>query len=364
VRVQRDEGTPGGDQAGSADTPSTPDPGADAPTVPSRWSPADPDVRRPSGASSVRGDDDAVTSAEDAPSDEKTVAAAPAGERPWAETTPLGSWEQPQPEVPGQGGHWVATTAMPPSMAPTAAWPHDGGPDRFPAAAQATESQPAPGPPRAEAWSPRPWAPMDAAAPAAQPQWSQPPGPIQVPPPPGPAAVPVPPMPPPAQWPGAAAPPPQLDPWGRPVDGFAAAAPDQPSYFTPAGVAPPPQPYGAPVPYQGYPPAGYAPYGYARPTEQLATAAMVTSSLGVLFTLGNFVLPGSGLLGIGLAVAALILVSQAKRRFAQSGGAVGGEGMLLPSKIMAIVTIVLNVLGFVLVVVAIGLLAAGGYGSS
>jgi hypothetical protein len=197
---------------------------------------------------------------------------------------------------------------------------------------------------------------MDAPAPAAQPPWNPPPGPAQVPPPPGPAAVPVPPMPPPAQWPAAPPPPAQ---WGAP------APSDQPSYFTPAGVAPPPPAYGEPVPYQAYPPAGYAPYGYARPTEGLATAAMVTSSLGVLFTLGNFVLPGSGLLGIGLAVAALVLVSQAKRRFAQSGGALGGEGMLLPSKIMAIATIVLNVLGFLLVVVAFGLLAVfGAAGSS
>jgi hypothetical protein len=336
--VQRDEGTPGGDDPGT---------GAEASDETVEQTPAAPAAP-----------DETVKQTPAVEAEAETVAAAPAAERPWAET-PLGSWEQPQPEVPGQGGHWVATTAMPPSMAPTAAWPHEGEPARFPAA---PAEQPAdPGPPPPGPWAPRAWAPMDAPAPAAQPPWNPPPGPAQVPPPPGPAAVPVPPMPPPAQWPAAPPPPAQ---WGAP------APSDQPSYFTPAGVAPPPPAYGEPVPYQayppaGYPPAGYAPYGYARPTEGLATAAMVTSSLGVLFTLGNFVLPGSGLLGIGLAVAALVLVSQAKRRFAQSGGALGGEGMLLPSKIMAIATIVLNVLGFLLVVVAFGLLAVfGAAGSS
>jgi hypothetical protein len=329
--VQPDEGTPGGDDTGT---------GAEAPDETVQQAPAAP--------------------AADAGAE--TVAITPAAERSWAETTPLGSWEQPQPEVPGQGGHWVATTAMPPSMAPTAAWPHEGEHARFPAAPADQPADPGPppaGPPSAEPWAPWAWAPMDAAAPAAQPPWNPPPGPAQVPPPPGPAVVPVPPMPPPAQWPAAA---PSPGPWGTPSD--------QPSYFTPAGVAPPPQAYGAPVPYEqpyppaGYPAAGYPPYGYARPTEGLATAAMVTSSLGVLFTLGNFVLPGSGLLGIGLAVAALILVSQAKRRFAQTGGAFGGEGMLLPSKIMAIATIVLNVIGFLLIVVFISLFAISGFASS
>jgi hypothetical protein len=134
--------------------------------------------------------------------------------------------------------------------------------------------------------------------------------------------------------------------------------PDQPSYWTPPGAAPGPL---VPQPYPPmYPPmAGYGPA--QPPSEPLATTAIVLGVLSIVFSLMNLILPiVSGLASAGLAVTSLILAARAKQRIAQSGGALGGEGMIAPARVTAITALVLNVGGFLLAALVIGLLAGGG----
>lgn len=118
--------------------------------------------------------------------------------------------------------------------------------------------------------------------------YSPPPPPEQPPPPPG------------GSWP----PPPQ------------SAPPSQPSY-TPAGAG------------YGPPPAYSQPYGYGVPTYYVpqqtdgnAIAALVCAIVGF------FACP------IILSIVALVLAAQSKRRIEESGGALGGEGMVTAAKVM------------------------------
>jgi hypothetical protein len=155
---------------------------------------------------------------------------------------------------------------------------------------------------------PRQWEP---------PEGTQPPPPQQPPPPPPP-----PPPPSPQQWP----PPPQ-----------------SPMTQPPAGQWPPPPPGtppGGPPPAPGYP-YGYQPpqaYGYGQQTEGMAVGALISAIAAFVVCP---VIP---------AIVALILAANARKKIVQSGGRLGGDGLVTAATIIAWVNIALGVIGIVAII--------------
>ncbi len=146
-------------------------------------------------------------------------------------------------------------------------------------------------------------------------------------------------------------------PWGPPPSG------PPPSGPTPAPSQPPPPGYGQPPygqpeygqygqpPYGQYgqppygQPYGYAPTGYARPNSGKATTVLVLGilSLVLLFTCG---------LGFILAIVALSIAGGARREIADSGGRLGGEGMVKAGVVCSWITIGFTALAVVGLVIA------------
>ena len=132
------------------------------------------------------------------------------------------------------------------------------------------------------------------------------------------------------------------DPWGRPP----AEEPPAPGWWKASDG-------------NWYPPtsqpgtSGYFSGAPARPTEGTATAALVCSILSWV------VCP------VILAVAALVLAAQARRRIAESGGTLDGDSQIKAAKWLAWINIAIfglfAVLGIVLVIIAV---AFGDGGSS
>ncbi len=134
---------------------------------------------------------------------------------------------------------------------------------------------------------------------------------------------------------------------GRPPDqGWQSPAPPPPPTSGPYGQSPP---YGEAAPPYGTPAPAYgSPYGYtayAPPqTEGTAIGALIAA-------IGSWVIcPISG-------IVALVLASQAKRKIAESGGRLTGEGLVTASKWIAWINIGLWVAG-ILFFIAVAAFAA------
>ncbi len=124
-------------------------------------------------------------------------------------------------------------------------------------------------------------------------------------------------------------------PWssGRPWEQQGASQEDQPP---PTG---PPPAWGGtsqPPPTPGYqtPPAQHGAGGPS--TDGMAIAALVVAVVSFIA------------LPVILAVVALILVNQSRKRIAASGGALGGEGLNKAATILAWINLVLGILGLLL----------------
>jgi len=176
-------------------------------------------------------------------------------------------------------------------------------------------------------WTPRSpdsgqWGPSEGQAPyPAQPSWAPPPGQGGWQAPPG--------------QPAAPAPPPGQGGW----------------------QAPPGQPAAPPYPGYGYPPQyGAAPVPVARPNAGSAVAVAV---LGV----GSIVVMFTCLVGFIPAIIALVMAPGARREIEQSGGRLGGEGLIQAGKICSWITLGLTALVVVFAVVALVVVVSVGGGS-
>jgi hypothetical protein len=111
-----------------------------------------------------------------------------------------------------------------------------------------------------------------------------------------------------------------------------------PPYQQPSNWPPPPP--GAPPPAAGYP-YGYQPpqaYGYGQQTEGTAVAALVLAIASFVICP---VLP---------AIAALIVGANARKKITQSGGQLGGLGLVTAATIVAWINIGLAVLTIVAII--------------
>lgn len=158
--------------------------------------------------------------------------------------------------------------------------------------------------------------------------------------------------PPPGEAGGPASSPAGGQPTGPAAGGFTGPPPGTPGYGPPPpyGPAPgygPPAPYGpappyGPPPYGPYgPPPGYgAPYGYAAgPTnsgKSVAVLILGISSLVLLWLCG---------VGVIAAIVALVMAPGAKREIEQSGGRLGGLGLVTGGQVTSWITIGLAVIG-------------------
>jgi len=110
------------------------------------------------------------------------------------------------------------------------------------------------------------------------------------------------------------------------------------------GSGPPEAPPAAP--YQGYP----AQYGYAAaPARPNAGSAVAVGVLGI----GSLVVLFTCLIGFIPAIIALVLAPGAQREIEQSGGRLGGEGLIQAGKICSWITLGLTALLLVVAIVAI-----------
>ncbi|WP_210767813.1 DUF4190 domain-containing protein [Cellulomonas humilata] len=149
------------------------------------------------------------------------------------------------------------------------------------------------------------------------------------------------------QQPGTADPAPA---YGAPQYGAPQYGAPAPQYGAPQYGAPAPQ-YGAPqygAPQFGAPPYGAQPYGYGQqyvtpPTEGMAIASFVTSTVGLLF-LGGL----SGPVGLGLGIAALRRIAvngKAGRGWAIAGIVIGAVGILWLLAIIAYIVFIVALIG-------------------
>jgi hypothetical protein len=122
----------------------------------------------------------------------------------------------------------------------------------------------------------------------------------------------------------------------------------------PGWGAPPPG-YGQPPPGYGAPPPGYgggfgAPPGYGAPPPYYGPAPSDGKAVGALVAslLAWFVCP------VVPAIVALVLAGQASQRIRESGGRLGGAGMVTAARIISWANIVLVVLGIVFFVAVAG----------
>lgn len=140
--------------------------------------------------------------------------------------------------------------------------------------------------------------------------------------------------------------------WGTPPA-------DQPGYGAPQGGYGAPQGGGYGAPPGGTPGYGQQPYGgqqqWGAPPGYAYNTAPTTEgkAIGALIcAIASFVI-----CPFVPAVVAVFLAGGAKRSIEQSGGRVGGEGLVTAARIIAWVNIALSVIGFVLIVIAV---AVGG----
>jgi hypothetical protein len=120
------------------------------------------------------------------------------------------------------------------------------------------------------------------------------------------------------------------------------------------------QPYGQ-QPYAGYPQAGYqqSPYpGYGYPTGPATSNRAVTVMVLGIASLVLFFACG---LGVILAIVALVLSGGAKREIDESGGALGGAGMVTAGRITSWITIGLTIAATIFLIV---LAVAGAFSTS
>jgi len=170
------------------------------------------------------------------------------------------------------------------------------------------------------------WGSREGQPPAGQPSWAPPPGAGGWQPPPGQPATPPPPPPGQGGWQAPPPPPPGQGGWQ--------ASPGQP----------PPYPgYGYPQQYGG------APVPVARPNAGSAIAVAV-------FGVGSIVVLFTCLIGFIPAIIALVMAPGARREIEQSGGRLGGEGLIQAGKICSWIT--LGLTGLALVLAVVGLIVA------
>ncbi|MBB2901925.1 hypothetical protein FHR75_002740 [Kineococcus radiotolerans] len=138
-------------------------------------------------------------------------------------------------------------------------------------------------------------------------------------------------------------------PYGPPSSGSPSYGPPQPSWPDPRSGYPG-------LPNQQYPgPAGYG-HEQQPPVAGAAHAVLWTAVGGLALSLLSL-----GALGWIASIVALALVPGARREILEARGAKRGLGFLLAGKICAWVNIGLTVLLVLLVVVAVGVLGAGGW---
>jgi hypothetical protein len=121
------------------------------------------------------------------------------------------------------------------------------------------------------------------------------------------------------------------------------------------------QPYGQQQPYAGYPQSGYQPSsypGYGYPTGQSTSNRAVTVMVLGIASLVLFFACG---LGLVLAIVALVLAGGAKREIDESGGALGGAGMITAGRITSWITIGLTIAAIIFFIV---LAVAGAFSTS
>ena len=113
----------------------------------------------------------------------------------------------------------------------------------------------------------------------------------------------------------------------------------------PPSGGPPPPPGGYPPPPGQYPPppSGYG-YGYGAPSPQTDGTAITALVLAIVSFVVCPLIP---------AIVALALVPSAKRKIAESRGAVTGEGLVTAAKIIAWINVGLCALVGVIMVIAI-----------
>lgn len=115
----------------------------------------------------------------------------------------------------------------------------------------------------------------------------------------------------------------------------------------PPAAPPPPQPPGG---YAGQPP-GYAPppgYGGGYGPQETDGTAITALILGIASWV---ICPLAGIAG-------LIVASNAKRKIDESGGRLGGGGMVTAGRILSIVSLVLSAIGIAIFIIAV--IASGG----
>jgi hypothetical protein len=114
-------------------------------------------------------------------------------------------------------------------------------------------------------------------------------------------------------------------------------------------------------PYAGYPQSGYqqSPYpGYGYPTGPSTSNRAVTVMVLGIASLVLFFACG---LGLVLAIVALVLAGGAKREIDESGGALGGAGMVTAGRITSWITIGLTIAATIFIIV---LAVAGAFSTS
>jgi hypothetical protein len=140
-----------------------------------------------------------------------------------------------------------------------------------------------------------------------------------------------------------------------------------PSYWVPPGAAlerawaPPPGPSGSPGPPgpQGYQPVPSGPMPIAPPNEPMATGAMITGVTSLAVNLFGWVFgwlflgPVVWLVGLAGAIAGIVMARVAKRRIAESGGALGGDPMVTAGLVTSIIAAVLAAIGLLITLVVL-----------
>jgi hypothetical protein len=125
----------------------------------------------------------------------------------------------------------------------------------------------------------------------------------------------------------------------------------------PLWAAPPGEPAGA-SPQEGppspptYPVGGYGPTAYSPPPlagRPNAGGAVAVAVLGI----GSLVVLFTCLIGFIPAIIALVMAPNARREIEQSGGRLGGEGLIQAGKICSWITLGLTALLLVVVLVAV-----------